>query len=54
MTKKQYFVNVLLAYNLSKEFTYKIDEYVEIGSIVSKFLGLELGGKRWLEYLIMD
>ncbi len=34
MTKKQYFVNVLLAYNLSKEFTYKIDEYVEIGSIV--------------------
>ena len=34
MTKKQYFVNVLLAYNLSKEFTYKIDEYVEIGSVV--------------------
>ena len=34
MTKKQYFVNVLLAYNLSKEFTYKIDQYLEIGSIV--------------------
>ena len=34
MTKKQYFVNVLLAYNLSKEFTYKIDEQVEIGTIV--------------------
>ena len=34
MTKKQFFVNVLLAYNLSKEFTYKIDEHVEIGTIV--------------------
>ena len=34
---------------------YKNSSYIyEIGSIVSKFLGLELGGKRWLEYLIMD
>ena len=46
MTKKQYFVNVLLAYNLSKEFTYKIDKYVEIGSIVrvpfrsKKYIGI--------------
>ncbi len=34
MTKKQFFVNVLLAYNLSKEFTYKVREKVEIGAIV--------------------